>query len=1375
MSEPGGISSLIKRASKEWRSSLIDVGGNNRLLNYRPNASTLDLGSASSRSITRLLDGEMLSINELFNTPSEIEKAKKACASLARKQREALEEFGVPVAFLASGLATWDPEGTKQLASALEEELDLEDKERSQVKPKYTRPNAPVLLRPVELLRKRGAQDSWSIQLVDDFQLNTVLHHVLNADGKRLNSDEVQELDDNTLDSMQEMLKYVAEACDDIKDFEIKDEFLLGAFSYQKQPMVADIDDLEALSQSPLVAALAGEEQAIASVRHQSGEFDDSTPDYSPVDSEFLVLDADSSQSFVVNAALAGRNLVVEGPPGTGKSQTIANIIASLVASNKDVLFVAQKRAAVSAVLGRLESVGLGDIVMDAFAATGSRRYVAEELNNALASQQRAGIPNVSKLQYELEDSRNTLVGHKDALSDTKYGWGLSVLDLWMKKLEISEESHVDFRLKAKTFESWSETDIERHADAIDELSNIGALEETWINAIGWAPRAIKNNDALSSVNDLLITLQNEHLPKGLEQLKSISEKLEIEVPDSWEDVTTLLSTLDKAARVHEVLPQIIDNSQNFEKVSLIFSAVDKTYRARLHKKISWLEKRRLLKHLREWAPGLSAQDRAVNVRLAFELWETAGSAGVQLPPKGYEKAKTAVLGLKASLGEMQQFIQGFDLFDISLSELSARLLSLSKDQSRSRMPRAAKLRSKLKQAGLKPVIKLVENMSQSSDAGTIDSGAILKWVVYSSILDDAIANSLELSSVDGEQLERASERFQINDVEHLNANAARIRRKFAEKLKYILDNFPEEHQILRTEVTRKRKFRTIRSLISEAPNVMLAAKPVWAMSPLQVSKLLPSYRVFDVVIFDEASQIIPADAIPALIRANQVIVAGDSRQLPPTEFFTKVLEDEPGSDEEEINRLIAEENAALGVAVEPSVKPQRQDSFTRDAESILFAFDRVLAGQSRRLLWHYRSKDERLIAVSNAHVYDSSLTTFPAADSGDAIRYISVPPSSGVNGKTNSPEKEVDKVVQLILDHYKNFPDESLGVITFGSPHQRRIEMALEKAMQKNPPFADWIASGNSDPFFVKNIERVQGDERDAIILTVGYGKEPDGKLKLFWGPLLKEGGERRLNVAISRAKKRMTLVTSFSPDDVAEDAHDSAGFRLMYRFLRFMASGGKELTGGVDRNQPLNPFEIDVRNRLEEAGLQLDPQFGVGSYRLDFAVRHPEHPGAHVLAIEADGASYHSGHTARERDRLRQTLLEQRGWVFHRIWSTDWFNDADSEVDKVLESYKDALKSFQYGSKSKEKIHDSIPAWHVESNDRKELPYFPKGLPITEYSQQLLLSIVLAMRSDGVLRSNDEELDELVRVLGYSKKGSRIVATLKQIQSIADRQIKQ
>jgi very-short-patch-repair endonuclease len=365
---------------------------------------------------------------------------------------------------------------------------------------------------------------------------------------------------------------------------------------------------------------------------------------------------------------------------------------------------------------------------------------------------------------------------------------------------------------------------------------------------------------------------------------------------------------------------------------------------------------------------------------------------------------------------------------------------------------------------------------------------------------------------------------------------------------------------------------------------------------------------------------------------------------------------------------------------------------------------------------WHYRSRDERLIATSNAHVYDWSLTTFPCSDGRGCLRHVVVPPSAGIRGGTNSPDDEVSQVVDLVLDHARRHPTETLGVITLGLPHCRRIEAALDAAFAAEPELEAALNADDREPFFVKNIERVQGDERDSIILSVGYGRNADGRLRLFWGPLQKLGGERRLNVAISRARSRMALVTSFAADDMREDGHDSAGYQLMYRFLRFVAAG--ELTGGsTNLRVALNPFEMDVYSRLTAAGMDLAPQVGVGSYRLDFAVRHPNHPGRYVLAIEADGANYHSGHIARERDRLRQRQLESRGWTFHRIWSTDWFNDCDREIAAALAAYEATLAA-DNADDDGDLPRESTPSWHI-ANSRRILPrpQLPNRLTIDKY----------------------------------------------------------
>jgi very-short-patch-repair endonuclease len=421
-------------------------------------------------------------------------------------------------------------------------------------------------------------------------------------------------------------------------------------------------------------------------------------------------------------------------------------------------------------------------------------------------------------------------------------------------------------------------------------------------------------------------------------------------------------------------------------------------------------------------------------------------------------------------------------------------------------------------------------------------------------------------------------------------------------------------------------------------------------MSPLMVSQVLPQTRLFDVVIFDEASQIVPADAIPSVVRAHQLVVAGDDRQLPPTNFFRQV-----GDGEED-----------------PSLEVSEEVSFEAGFESILDALRPLLP--TCPLSWHYRSRDERLVAFSNARIYGGTLTTFPGVFRDDCLRHVVVS-QDPMPGQETSVTAEVDKVVELILEHAATRPHESLGVIALGLRHAERIDDQLRSVLRTRPDVEDFFSEDVPEPFFVKNLERVQGDERDAIILSIGYGKHPDGRMRYQWGPLLRDGGERRLNVAATRAKHRLTLVSAFSSHDVDPDRVTKAGARLLADYLEYAGSGGTPSgsSGGGD----LNPFETDVRNRLAACGITVVPQYGVGGYRVDFAVTHPDDPGRMVLAIESDGASYRSSGSVRDRDRLRQEHLERLGWSFHRLWSTNWFHDPQTEIDKLREVYETAISS--------------------------------------------------------------------------------------------------
>jgi very-short-patch-repair endonuclease len=478
-----------------------------------------------------------------------------------------------------------------------------------------------------------------------------------------------------------------------------------------------------------------------------------------------------------------------------------------------------------------------------------------------------------------------------------------------------------------------------------------------------------------------------------------------------------------------------------------------------------------------------------------------------------------------------------------------------------------------------------------------------------------------------------------------------------------------------------------LRRLLDQASDVLFALKPCWAMSPLVVSQVLPASRLFDVVIFDEASQIIPADAIPSIMRAHQVVVAGDGHQLPPTNFFRQVGDADHGDEEP------AEEDNLV--------------SFGSGFESVLDTLRPLLP--TWPLTWHYRSRDERLVAFSNARIYGGALTTFPGVFRDDCLRHVVVAQDDGAGGQEVSVTAEVNKVVELVLEHARTRPEESLGVIALGIKHAERIDEALRAALAEDPAQPDpddpeteiteaeriaaeraeaerarleeFFAEDKPEPFFVKNLERVQGDERDAIILSIGYGKHPDGRMRYHWGPLLRDGGERRLNVAATRAKHRLTLVSSFSVHDVDPERVTKPGARLLAEYLEYAGTGGDQLGSsatepGADEME-LNLFQSDVRDRLRGLGVTVVPQYGVGGYRVDFAASHPDEPGRMVLAIEADGPSYHSSRSARDRDRLRKEHLERLGWVFHRIWSTNWFHDPEGEVAKLQAAYERATTS--------------------------------------------------------------------------------------------------
>jgi very-short-patch-repair endonuclease len=566
------------------------------------------------------------------------------------------------------------------------------------------------------------------------------------------------------------------------------------------------------------------------------------------------------------------------------------------------------------------------------------------------------------------------------------------------------------------------------------------------------------------------------------------------------------------------------------------------------------------------------------------------------------------------------------------------------------RLPRLYQLRGRFDELGLRSLLDWLA--SRDCPPGLAVSAFDYAW--YSSVLEQIRVRDPRYAAYSGGALDELAEEFRVHDTELLTANRARVRQAVAERLRDAQDQHPLQARVIRKQAALRRRHMPLRRLLDQASDVLFAVKPCWAMSPLMVSQVLPASRLFDVVIFDEASQVTPADAVPSIMRAHQVIVAGDDRQLPPTSFFHQVSEPDPEADEEQ------------GDGEDGLV------SFGSGFESVLDTLRPLLP--TAPLTWHYRSRDERLVAFSNTRIYDGALITFPGVIRDDCLRHVVVPQDPGA-GPDETVAGEARAVVGLVLDHALRRPGESLGVIALGIRHAERIDELLRAALADNPELEGFFAEDRAEPFFVKNLERVQGDERDAIVLSVGYGKHADGRMRYHWGPLLRSGGERRLNVAVTRARHRLTLVSSFASREVDPDRVTSAGARLLCDYLEYADSGGASAGGPEPEQADLTPFEADVASRLAESGISVVPRYGVGGYRVDFAAAHPREPGRMLMAIEADGASYHDSRSARDRERLRKEHLERLGWTFHRLWSTSWFRDPETEFAKVRAAFEDAV----------------------------------------------------------------------------------------------------
>lgn len=608
-----------------------------------------------------------------------------------------------------------------------------------------------------------------------------------------------------------------------------------------------------------------------------------------------------------------------------------------------------------------------------------------------------------------------------------------------------------------------------------------------------------------------------------------------------------------------------------------------------------------------------------------------------------------AKLSLLDDYGQMDwKSTLGVDLQQISCSDLKDGLSLLVSDVND--LPAVAdyvRARKSSAEMGLISIVELIEDDKIAPE----HAADLFELTVLSRLAQELISKNPALNSFTAEEHEAIRSKFVDLDLTIKRQNILKVASMASQSRPPTgVGRGPvrelTELSLLKHEIGKSRRHIPIRQLMRRAGTAIKKLTPVMMMSPHSVAQFLePKAGEFDVIIMDEASQIRPEEALGAIARAKQIIVVGDPKQLPPTSFFRSSVDEVDYEDETTVD----------------------------DTDSVLDLCISTNMNQ-RYLRWHYRSEHESLIAFSNSNWYDNRLIVFPSADQSASdlgVFYKYIEHARYSNGKN---EIEAREVARAVIEHASSCPELSIGVGTFGQKQQQLIEDQIEKIAKLDPVNRELLdrisdASETLEPLFVKNLENIQGDERDVIIISTTYGPDREtGRVMNRFGPINMKHGPRRLNVLFTRARRRMVVFTSMKPEDIQIGPDRSPGAIALSRFLSYAKSGVIPDYGEVTGREPDSDFEVAVAHALSKHGYQTTLQLGVSGYFVDIAIKDPDRPGMHILAVECDGATYHSSKYARDRDRLREEVLRRRGWDVFRIWSIEWFKNREVVIERLI-----------------------------------------------------------------------------------------------------------
>ena len=1122
---------------------------------------------------------------------------------LRRSARTMMEENGDSSLYMTFGLMQWvDDSGMPYLA--------------------------PILLLPVEFVYKNQVYHvKWR---GDEPMLNVTLFEYLKQTYE-IEFDGLEEYicSDSHLD-LQQVFTIIREGLLKKPNWNVLEECLIGVFSFSKFVMWNDIHTHGARMQaSPIVDALV-ENDFIPSEDTSSIDLD------ATVNPNELCtpLPFDSSQLHAIVASTGGKSFILHGPPGTGKSQTITNMITNALYHGKRVLFVAEKMAALSVVQNRLEKLGLGDFCLELHSNKATKRHLVQQLASIIEHLEKEGEGGKHHaMAQQLYDQRRELMKHVKALHHHDNEDEFSIYDSIMHYSRFCEEGMVD--LRDATRPTITPQNLSEYEYFIDRLDTIIRLigQPSQHPLLGISPNA----QTMAHVPELRPAI-DAFLPHARQLQHIVSEIAHLTGSIPPVSLGSIVTHMELVGEVHQQREHIMQSAS-----SDIFSAA-----------IPALERKReelahanpIARFFKKWSLL-----REVKRHQAHVTWDTLEEfvqslAHLHATPLHRQMPMQADWG--SLLAPYAQYKEAFDTLSSWLTIDNWELLTIRDLEER--LERCAQHLDKLKdwkqwclikedlrQKNMGAIVHLMENEEVSLPQ--LKHRYLARY--FYEVANRQIAQNPDADMFNGMLFEEKVSRYKDLARRYQEMSRDELLSRLLERAKAASTNpeWSDQSVILHKIVANGGRGLTIRRLFQQVPDVLAHFCPCLLMSPMSVAQYLEMQpQMFDLVIFDEASQIPTNEAVGAIARGKSIVIVGDTKQMPPTSFFV-------------------------------SNKTTDEECSIDDLESILDDCQ-ALKMPSLLLSWHYRSQHESLVSFSNNEYYENKLHTFPAID--DQERRVAYVPVKGTYQKGGSRSNKAEAMA-IVGEIERRLSDEqlrklSIGVISFNVQQQYLIEDLLEERFDKNRQLRLW-AEESGEPIFIKNLENVQGDERDVILFSVGYGPDKEGKISMNFGPLNLVGGERRLNVAVTRSRYEMMVFSSLHARDIDLRRSNAKGVEGLRRFLDYAEHGTliKNAHAGEDALSE-KVITQQIARRLEDKGLKVKTFVGNSKFKVNIAILDPHDERLYQLGILLDDKLYHAIPTMSDREIVQPSVLKSLGWRVKRVWTLDWFERPQHVIDNIL-----------------------------------------------------------------------------------------------------------